>query len=145
MSKKRKSPSYQLAPGAIKEPKFGKVPREDGSIVFSFLKFDSQNRWCITENVHTHNFWDIAEKLKSFEHMQWKHLAADQENHHSVPFYRIIKDAQKAATEMGIDDYEEIWSIRLTGTQRLWGIKDEQYFITIWWDPDHQVCPTQKI
>jgi len=144
MTKTKKQPSIKVKPPISKTPKLGKIPREDGSIIFSFLKFDGQSKWCLAEKAHTHDFWEIGEKLKSFEQMQWKHLAADQENHHSVPFYKISNDAQKVAGDLKIDDYEEIWSLRLTGTQRLWGVRDEQYFIAIWWDPDHQIYPTKK-
>ena len=141
---KHKQAKVKINPAISKSPKIGKIPREDGAIVFSFLRFDGQHKWCESKDLTTHDFWEIGEKLKSFEQTQWKHLAADQEYHHSVPFYKISKEAQEIAEALGIDDYEQIWSIRLTGTQRLWGVRDEQYFIAIWWDPDHQVYKTKK-
>ncbi len=143
MTKSKKRPIFKNEPSISKIPKIG-IPREDGSIIFSFLKFDCQSKWSITGKAPTHDFWEIGGKLKNFQQMQWKDLAANQENHHSVPIYKIRKDAQKVACDLKIDDYEDIWSLRLTGTQRLWGIKEGQYFMAIWWDPDHQIYPPKK-
>lgn len=131
-------------PASGKSPKITQAPREDGSIFFSFLRFDGQHKWSETQELPTQDVWEIGEKLKCFEQMQWKHLAADQQYHHSVPFYKLRKEAQEIAANMGIDDYEQIWSLRLTGKQRLWGVRDKGYFLAIWWDPDHCICPSIK-
>lgn len=140
----KKNAVIKANPAGSKSPKIAKIPREDGAIVFSFLRFDGQCKWCETKDLTTHDVWEIGEKLKSFEQTQWKHLAADEERHHRVPFYKLCKEAQEVAEKLNIDDYEEIWSLRLTGKQRLWGVRDEQYFVVIWWDPDHLVYPTKK-
>jgi hypothetical protein len=144
MSKRNKKPSVAIHPTSNKSPRIGNIPREDGCIIFSFVRFDSQHHWCVEPDPKTHDVWELGEKLKSFEQTQWKHLAANQQNNHSVPFYKLVDEAQKVAQDMGIDDYGEIWSLRLTGKQRIWGVRDENFFITIWWDPHHQICPSLK-
>jgi hypothetical protein len=42
-------------------------------------------------------------------------------------------------TEIDRDDLDHLWGIRLTGTERVWGMLDGAVFSLLWWDPDHLV------
>jgi hypothetical protein len=44
--------------------------------------------------------------------------------------------------DLKLDDIEELYRFRFTGTQRIWGIRDRRTFRVLWWDPDHQVYET---
>ncbi|HUI89167.1 MAG TPA: hypothetical protein VLX61_10650 [Anaerolineales bacterium] len=142
-----KNPKIKFNPQLKKKPVIKLEPRFDNdTVIFSFQWFDSINRWCPEDREHTHDFWEIAEKLKSFEQRQWRHIAANQNRDHSIPFSRLIPEAQRIATEKRIDDFDQIWSFHLTGTQRIWGIKrdNDNHFMVIWWDPHHQLCPSLR-
>ena len=140
-----KKPKIGVNPSQTKTPKLTTTfEREDDTIIFSFQWFDSINKWCKNDLPKEHDVWEIIEKLKGFEQKKWKHLAANQDRDHSVPFHKLIPAAQAAAIKKQIDDQDEIWSIRLTGMQRVWGVKHGRHFMVIWWDPHHQVCPSLK-
>jgi len=53
----------------------------------------------------------------------------------------IIKDAQKRLEELKLDDVDQLYSLRLNGRERLWGIRSNDKFSILWWDPEHQICP----
>lgn len=141
MPKKQPIVKYHLV--SRKVPKITPLfDNNEGTIVFSFQWFDGVSRWGKTQEV---NFWDVAEKLKSFEQKEWKHLAGYTKRDHPIEFHKLVKDAQDLVSKMGIfDDHDEMWSLHLDGTKRLWGLKYGRYFMAVWWDPDHNICPTLK-
>ena len=42
------------------------------------------------------------------------------------------------------DDQEELVSFRIGGRERLWAIRVETEAFLLWWDPNHEICPSQK-
>jgi hypothetical protein len=43
---------------------------------------------------------------------------------------------------MGLDEFEDLVSLRLSARERVWGILAEGVLELLWWDPDHKVCPS---
>ncbi|WP_269684955.1 hypothetical protein [Flavobacterium lacustre] len=96
-------------------------------------------------------FWnELYPKLKDFESKKWWELENEKfgksgkSKHHWVSVKKIIKPAQLRLLKLNIDDIDEIFSIRLTGTQRVWGIRDYNYFKILWFDFNHEICPSNK-
>jgi len=40
-------------------------------------------------------------------------------------------------------DVDEMLSLRLSGTERVWGILADGICTLVWWDPEHRLCPAQ--
>jgi hypothetical protein len=40
------------------------------------------------------------------------------------------------------DDFDELWRFRFDGLHRLWGLRLDDWFYALWWDPEHKVCPS---
>lgn len=89
---------------------------------------------------------EIHAKLKEFEALTWNELLIIRKHlHHSVEVYKLEKAARDRLAELGLDDYEEIVSLRLSGPERIWGIPQQLGAFTIlWWDPHHKVYPYEK-
>jgi hypothetical protein len=86
---------------------------------------------------------DVRAKLKDFESMTWSQiLVAGKHQHHSVSVDDLCSHARKRLVAIGQQDVGEVVSLRLKGTQRVWGILREGIMQVLWWDPDHQVCPS---
>ncbi|WP_339000479.1 hypothetical protein VNN37_02220 [Lactococcus garvieae] len=109
-------------------------------------------KWRFKKRDCEHETWglDITEellrKLMNFETMTWSQilLKAKKQNH-QIKTYTLSKEAQKRLTILKLDDYDEICSLRLDGTHRLYGILDEDgVFSIIWDDLHHEVCPSSK-
>ncbi len=83
---------------------------------------------------------EIYPKLKSFETMTWHEI--EGRKHHSVPISNICHEAQQRLNEIENSDIEDLFSFRLTGEKRLWGILDRNILKILWWDPEHTVCPS---
>ena len=63
---------------------------------------------------------------------------------HPIERNKIITEAQQRLEELQRDDVDELWRLRFTGQQRLWGIRNQRVFRILWWDPEHKICPTTK-
>ncbi len=96
----------------------------------------------------------ITQHLQNNEKMTWgqiKQAAGGKSsgtNSHPVPMSGFITHAQKRLRELKLDGYEELFSLRLNSTLRLYGIRDGRVLRFIWHDPHHGskdgAYPTKK-
>lgn len=61
-----------------------------------------------------------------------------------IPIGNLCREAQERLQELGLDDREVIVELRLTGTQRLWALREGSMLYVLWWDLHHKVCPSTK-
>ncbi|HWJ26775.1 MAG TPA: hypothetical protein VNS32_09540 [Flavisolibacter sp.] len=94
-------------------------------------------------------FWvEVFPKLAHFESNNWNVIEKEpygkygKTKHHSVAISALIPEAQKRLIELKLDDIEELFSIRLTGKIRIWGIRKLSYLQVLWFDFEHEVCPS---
>ena len=84
----------------------------------------------------------IQDKLKHFESMRWSDI--ERSGSHNIEVEDIHTDAFDQLVEFKLDDTEEVFSLRLSGKQRVWGIRDRNLLRLLWWDPLHEICPSPK-
>jgi hypothetical protein len=106
---------------------------------------------CILRVVQKNFFWQyLFPKFKEIETKKWSELEKEtfgrhgKSKNHWVDVNAIIKPAQDRLGELNMDDHERIYSMRLTGTQRIWGIRLQNYFRLLWFDFNHQICPSLR-
>lgn len=85
----------------------------------------------------------LRDKIKSFESMTWRDIKRGGDNH-GVAVEKLIKRAQDRLEELRLDDIDELFSLRCTGRQRIWGIEVGAILRLLWWDPNHEICPAPK-
>jgi len=64
-----------------------------------------------------------------------------------MPTDKIEPPAQRRLDDLGIDDTGTLYQLKIPGgqgKQRLWGIRQENVFQILWWDPNHTVYPLNK-
>ena len=86
---------------------------------------------------------EIRGKLGELEKLTWNEiLVARKHLNHTVQVDDICKEAKERLIELGLDDVDELVSLRLMGAERVWGFPMFGALTLLWWDPDHQVYPT---
>lgn len=86
----------------------------------------------------------IREKLANFESMTWAEIFAKaKKQNHGVPLTDLCAAAQAEAQRIA-PDVDTFHTLHLCGKQRVWGIFSQGVFHILWWDPQHQVCPSLK-
>ncbi len=87
-------------------------------------------------------FKTIIPKLHNFESMNWAEVEGAENHFISCEF--ICKDAQNRLKDLNKSDLEEIFSLRISGKQRIFGVRIGFALHLLWWDPKHEVCPSNK-
>lgn len=144
MSKNQKKPTTKIIPLTNKEPKIASSPTGyyhlRPSWRISKLEMVEPYGWHIID-IEKLNY--IREKLVHFESMTWDEiLIKGKKFHHSVATDKLSLEAQRRLRETRQDDIDDIVSLRLTGTERVWGILDQGILNLLWWDEYHSVCPS---
>lgn len=95
------------------------------------------------ETITSDVLWqEILPKLRNFETMTWASILGS--NNHEVRVQQLAPEAQKRLKVLKLDDVDQLVSLRLTGKQRVWGIKQHHVLRLLWWDPEHEVYPSVK-
>ena len=61
----------------------------------------------------------------------------------SIPRTSLCAAAQRRLETIKRDDESWLHEIRLGNKPRVWGIRDDNVFHVLWWDPEHDVCPAE--
>lgn len=147
----KKKPKHQIEPLGNKKPKSGGNPD---------LYLNKTPSWCFTRCDKEHAKWrfcseqfdeEIMDKLISYGNMKWQEIqsasggkkAGNGTNSHFIPVGDLSKDAQKRLEELHIQ-VDELFSLRLTGKRRLFGLVEQGVFKIIWLDNNHEICKSNK-
>lgn len=113
----------------------------NGRPVWLFSSIDFDGPWCPKKLTGNDLVW-LVDRLRDKEMMTWHEIEADGSHH--IATERVISDARKRLREIRRDDLDRLWSMRLGGKERLWGVKNGDAFSILWWDPEHEICPSAK-
>jgi len=116
---------------------------EDKKLSWKFSIIDTDGEWTF-KNIKKDYFWDhLLNKLKNYESQTVGEFIIPEHNH-KIEKCRLRKEAQKRLIEIELDDCDELYSVHITSKKRLWGILEGSYFKILWWDPRHEICPSNK-
>lgn len=121
----------------------------DRNPIWSFKLVDNNyDKWGF---IHCENIYnDIIIKLADYEGMTWDEILKATggkkcgNNNHYEPVSSLTKEAQKRWIDLKLDQYDQIFSLRITGKKRLYGILNDRVFRIVWFDQKHEICPTCK-
>lgn len=138
-------PRRQRNPQPTKEARSDpRLTPENQNLIWEVSKIDKDGQWGWDKVNCSYFFTVIWEKMRNFEKKEWSEiLGRDHYQNHKVSVSKIRKEAQKRLEELGHDDQEELVSLRLTGSQRLWAIQLEGKAFLLWWDPHHEIYPSR--
>lgn len=152
-----KKPTKRFDPGSQKVPRIdsanqilaGKNPRaavapqnfdkERPSWGLQTIEKDGPFGW---SKIPHKELWDnIIKKLGEFETMTWAEIKGP--NNHFISIDKCDKKAQKRLKDIDQDDVDQLFSLRLMGKYRVFGIMEGAKLKILWCDPDHLVCPSK--
>jgi hypothetical protein len=146
-SKHAKIPRMGVAPIGGKHARAQHNPEDTNQMrpVWSIRSFDVDGEWGRSRvSVPNHLWDDLFAKLRNYESMTWGEILKDKDRNHSVAVSDLTKSARERLKDIHQDDVDSLFRLRLTGKQRVWGIRDGYVLRLLWWDPDHEICPSAK-
>ena len=95
----------------------------------------------------------IINKLKNLETQTWQEVQdasggkspGHGNNSHFINASYLPSDAARYFHDKGYEEaYDDVFSLRLSGSERLIGVADKAVFRIIWYDPEHKFFPSTK-
>lgn len=86
---------------------------------------------------------EILPKLQDLESMTWAEIMQAAggrtrgNNNHFVQVEKLTGQAKARLAEIRQEDVSELFSLRLTATTRIYGIRDRRALKLLWYDPYH--------
>ncbi len=139
----RKRPRRKDNPTKRKKPSSPPIESaQNKKLVWSVSSIDDSSKWGWHKITCPDFLRKIWEKMRNFETMTWADILGA--SHHAIPISNIIRPAQKLLEDLGYDDKDTLVSFHITGRERIWAIRSEEKAFLLWWDPHHEICPSQK-
>jgi hypothetical protein len=131
-------------PNTGKQPRGGNLAPNVSTMLFKWRcdKLDWDGDWSWHQTDVQLVLGEIIPKLHEFENMTWGSIEGPTGSHF-VSCGDLCKEAQERLNVIR-EETDELFSLRLTGAHRIWGIRDIAILRIIWWDPKHSVCPSVR-
>lgn len=142
MAKSEKRAKIAAEPQPEKKARFADPTFDDGHpLAWRFSHSDREGpfAWNITDGT---KYKEVLEKLYDFESKNWEEIKAG--GSHPIALRKLCEDARKRLVEIQLDDLDELLSLRLSGPNRVWCIRNGHIVRVLWWDANHQVYPVLK-
>lgn len=117
-------------------------PAPSRGITWRFGFFDHDGPWPL-HGIEPVTHRTLLDKLGHFETSSFSDLSGKQ-GAKFIAVGALDRAAQRRLEELQRDDCPGLWELHLGGKPRLWGMRDGETMMLIWWDPNHQVCPAHK-
>ncbi|MDP8223216.1 MAG: hypothetical protein P9L99_07655 [Candidatus Lernaella stagnicola] len=149
----QKKPKQRVKPLEKKTPQQSHNPDDFREKPFcwrvnkSYIDLDGPYGW---KNVSTDALlFEVIKCLQDHEARQWKEVLNDHDSkghkkNHDMPVDKLVTLAQKRLQEINKEEEDSLFSLRVSGKQRLWGIRKSSTLYLLWWDPDHKVYSVKR-
>ena len=138
----KKSVPRQAVTGKVeKSVRLPEQTDQDGKPVwrFSTVDLDGPFKWPKNQQQEL----EIVTKLHNFDSMLWQAIVGSK--HHFLSESSLSKEAKTRLTEIKKDDdIENLFSFHLQGKPRIIAIRHQNTAKLLWYDPEHQVAPSEK-
>lgn len=139
---KKAAPKFGATPYQVKTPRAAHLPNDVGlKPDFRTSKMDIDSKWG-WDRFDSKLLKDFLNQLFECQKLTWQEL--NGKGSHLVNITQIIPEAKKRLDLLQLDDWEELYSLRIGGKQRIWGLKEGGILWILWWDPNHEICPSNK-
>ncbi len=145
--KLEKSRAFQRQHESLKRPRLliNPADRQDKPPRWQFNRLDWEHPVWGWRNINSEKWEDIIRKLSDFEGMTWGQIEGSDTGSHLVEVVDCPNQAvQKRLEELKLDDLDTLFSLRLAGAERIFGILEGAILKLLWYDPNHTVWPTKK-
>ena len=109
---------------------------------------DVLGRWSWGARRWTRKVWklEMLPFLLDCEKKKWFELELEKSDgdkkHKGYVVNKICSEAQRRLLEIKLDDLDHIFRFRLSNKQRMYGFLIQHVFYVLWWDPEHNIYPT---
>ncbi len=82
----------------------------------------------------------VKQKLETFEKSTWKELFVDNKHrNHRISAADLKCPIARKWMKDNMPDQDYLWTLRLSGAERIWGILSQDAYQIVFWDPDNLI------
>jgi len=142
MAKRDKNTKLSSSPSSRKHTRIPPPSADSQYPLWAFRGFDNDGDWCWS-TVCGPDAASFLQRLRDYEGMTWAQIKRASHCHFVEPS-EIIRRAQKRLVALGKQETNSLFSMSVAGKPRIWGILREHVMFALWWDPNHEIWPSQK-
>ena len=114
-----------------------------GLLSWRLAKMDVEGDWSC-HSIGATALRDAGAKLAELEKLTWAEATARASARMTrIPTPKLPPKARRRLEQLKLDDFGELYEIRVAGKPRIWGVREEPVFYFLWWDPNHEVYPAR--
>lgn len=162
VAQKEKSARLRARPVMEPTPRFGsnpadRTPRKGASpdsifqmqMAWTADEADREGEWSWGPRDWTDDDWSevIERSLNNFATLTWAEIERfstdnGHRSHHPMPVDSIVQESQNRLYKIEKME-EEIYRFRVGNRRRIWGFRRANVFDLVWYDPLHNIYPTE--
>jgi hypothetical protein len=128
-------------PVQSKTAKIGIAPNNRLYPEFKAEQIDRNGPWG-WDHFEPFEIQNVFQRIFESQKLTWQDLVNN--GSHLININSLCSEAQKRLNQIQKEDLDQLFSLRLTGPKRIWGIKEGAILWLLWWDPNHTVYPSAK-
>lgn len=116
--------------------------------IWRFTNLDKDGEFAFDVNRTDFDSKDFLEKMINYSNMTWQEIKRQthdegKSKHHEISFDSLSREAQDRFSAKHLEqDEDAIFSFAFNNKVRIIGIRKDEYFHVLWYDPEHKVCPS---
>ena len=149
MAKKKQTKKPDIA--SQKKTQKPPIPSVSQKVIWIFDNIDADGAFAFNPSRSDFEAQVVLGKIISYSGMTWREIAEhthdESKSKHHFLDYEGLSDAAKKrleAKKIGNDKWEQIFSFALTNKLRIIGLREDEKFHVLWYDPNHEVYPVKQ-
>ena len=132
-------------PKQVSSPKYS---TDNEKIIWRFDRLDKDGPFAFDLLRKDFKHQEVLGKIIEYSNMTWdsvkKQTHDKKSKHHYLESGFSASALQRIKVKLSEDEQDSIFSFALQNKLRLIGIREQEKFHVIWYDPEHQFCPSKK-
>lgn len=136
---------------AVKKTVSSEPYSTDGmNVVWCFDMIDRSGKYAFDLERKEFQHKAFMQKMIDYSNMTWNDIKRQthdngKSKHHFLSIDILSKEAIDRIKERNLEDYaDSIFSFALQNKLRIVGIRKDEHFHILWYDPEHEICPSRK-
>lgn len=119
-------------------------------VVWRFDMIDRSGKFAFDLNRKDFRHKDFMEKLIAYSSMTWRDVTSQthdegKSKHHFLSADSLSREALERVKARELDEsLDAIFSFALENKLRIVGVRIDENFHVLWYDPEHEICPSSK-
>ncbi len=137
---------YKASKRTIKEVGYS---TEGEKVIWRFDMIDRSGKFAFDLSRDDFRYKEILEKLIDYSGMTWAEVRRQthdngKSKHHLLNVEFLSREAYERFKMRNLEEYSDsIFSFALQNKLRIVGIRKDEHFHVLWYDPEHEVCPSK--